>query len=52
MGGSFAAEHGVCRAKVGLADLLRDPVERKLMARIKISLDNTGLLNADVLVSV
>jgi FAD/FMN-containing dehydrogenase len=52
MGGSFAAEHGVGRAKIVLADLLRNPVERKLMARIKISLDNTGLLNPGVLVSV
>ena len=52
MGGSFAAEHGVGRAKIVLADLLRDPVERKLMARIKISLDNKGLLNPGVLVSV
>ena len=52
MGGSFAAEHGVGRAKIVLADLLRNPVERKLMARIKISLDNKGLLNPGVLVSV
>ena len=52
MGGSFAAEHGVGRAKIVLADLLRNPVEQELMVRIKISLDDTGLLNPGVLVSV
>ena len=32
MGGSFAAEHGIGRTKLELADLLRHPVERNLMA--------------------
>jgi FAD/FMN-containing dehydrogenase len=50
MGGSFAAEHGLGRTKVVLADALRDPVERNLMARLKKSLDDTNQLNPDVLV--
>ena len=51
MGGSFAAEHGIGRTKLGLADVLLDPVERDLMAKIKKSLDYTGQLNPGVLVS-
>ena len=51
MGGSFAAEHGLGRTKTALADLLRDPLERDLMARIKKSLDESGQLNPGVLVS-
>lgn len=51
MGGSFAAEHGIGRAKTLLADTLRDPVERDLMWRIKKSLDDTNQLNPGVLVS-
>ena len=51
MGGSFAAEHGLGRTKVVLADALRDPVERNLMARLKKSLDDTNQLNPDVLLS-
>ena len=51
MGGSFAAEHGLGRTKVVLADALRDPVERNLMARLKKSLDYTNQLNPDVLLS-
>ena len=49
MGGSFAAEHGIGRAKVALADVMRDPVERELMARLKKSLDDTRQLNPGVL---
>jgi len=51
MGGSFAAEHGLGRAKVALADALRDPVERRLMAQLKSSFDGTGRLNPGVVVS-
>ena len=51
MGGSFASEHGLGRTKTALADLLRDPLERDLMARIKKSLDDSGQLNPGVLVS-
>ncbi len=51
MGGSFAAEHGIGRAKIVLADALRDPVERNLMMRVKESMDDTNQLNPDVLIS-
>ena len=51
MGGSFAAEHGLGRTKTVLADMLRDPLERDLMARIKKSLDESEQLNPGVLVS-
>lgn len=51
MEGSFAAEHGIGRAKTGLADVLRDPLERNLMGHIKKSLDHNGQLNPGVLVS-
>ena len=51
MGGSFAAEHGIGRTKIVLADVLRDPVERSLMERLKSALDVTGTLNPGVIVS-
>ncbi len=51
MGGSFAAEHGLGRSKVTLADHLRDPVERVLMARVKSAFDLTGNLNPGAIVS-
>jgi FAD/FMN-containing dehydrogenase len=51
MGGSFAAEHGLGRTKTALADMLRDPLERDLMAHIKKSLDESEQLNPGVLVS-
>lgn len=50
MGGSFAAEHGLGRSKVGLADALRSPIERGLMARIKHALDGNGTLNPGVVI--
>lgn len=50
MGGSFAAEHGLGRAKVALADALRGPVERGLMARIKRAIDGSGTLNPGVII--
>jgi FAD/FMN-containing dehydrogenase len=49
MSGSFAAEHGLGRAKVELASYLRDPLERQLMAQVKASFDTTGNLNPGVI---
>lgn len=50
MGGSFAAEHGLGRAKIAMADGNRGAVERALMARLKTALDPTGTMNPGVLV--
>ncbi len=49
MAGSFAAEHGLGRAKVALADAMRGPVERGLMAAIKAAIDPAGGMNPGVL---
>ena len=49
MNGSFAAEHGLGRTKIVLADSLRDPVERNMMRGIKKSFDNFNHLNPGVL---
>ena len=49
-GGSFAAEHGLGRTKVALADRLRDPVERELMRAIKRAVDPAGLMNPGAVV--
>lgn len=49
MGGSFAAEHGLGRAKIALADQLRPPVERGLMAALKRAIDPAGGMNPDVI---
>ena len=51
MGGSFAAEHGLGRAKIALADRLRSPAERELMARLKSALDPAGTMNPGVLLA-
>lgn len=51
VGGSFAAEHGLGRAKVALADQLRDPLERELMARLKSAFDGRGNFNPGVVVA-
>jgi FAD/FMN-containing dehydrogenase len=51
LGGSFAAEHGLGSAKVALADQLRDPLERGVMARLKSVFDITGILNPGVIVA-
>lgn len=51
MGGSFAAEHGIGRTKIVLADVLRDPVDRHLMLQLKKSMDDVNQLNPGVLVS-
>jgi FAD/FMN-containing dehydrogenase len=42
MGGSFAAEHGLGRSKIALAEQYRSAVERDLMARLKDALDPSG----------
>jgi FAD/FMN-containing dehydrogenase len=47
-GGSFAAEHGLGRSKIALADGLRGGVERDLMGRIKTALDPQDTLNPGV----
>ena len=51
MGGSFAAEHGIGRSKIELADLLRDSTERELMRQLKTAYDKRGSLNSEVIVS-
>lgn len=50
LSGSFAAEHGLGRAKVVLASQLRDPLERQLMAQVKLGFDTTGNLNPGIIV--
>ena len=49
MGGSFAAEHGLGRAKIAIADTNRSQVERALMARLKHAFDPAGMMNPGVL---
>jgi FAD/FMN-containing dehydrogenase len=49
MGGSFAAEHGLGRAKRAMADALRPDVERHLMRAIKQVIDPAGLMNPGVI---
>lgn len=51
MQGSFAAEHRLGRSKIAMADQLRDPVERQLMAQIKAALDPEGTMNPGVVVA-
>lgn len=50
MGGSFAAEHGLGRAKVALTDGLRSPEERRALRALKAALDPAGLMNPGVVV--
>lgn len=52
MGGSFAAEHGLGRSKIALAEAHRSAVERDLMARLKDALDPTDIMNPGVLVEI
>lgn len=49
LGGSFAAEHGLGRTKIALADALRSKVERTLQWRIKAALDPVGVMNPGVI---
>lgn len=51
MGGSFAAEHGLGRAKISLADAVRSGAERGLMALVKQGFDPLGTLNPGVIVA-
>lgn len=51
MGGSFAAEHGLGRSKIALADALRPAAERDMMRQIKAALDPHGLLNPGAVVA-
>ncbi|MFC5386693.1 FAD-binding oxidoreductase [Aquamicrobium segne] len=51
MSGSFAAEHGLGRTKIALADATRGAVERRLMATLKQALDPAFLFNPDVIVA-
>jgi FAD/FMN-containing dehydrogenase len=51
MGGSFAAEHGLGRSKVALADALRSPVERQLQRVIKQAVDPAGVMNPGVILN-
>ncbi|MGE4372021.1 MAG: FAD-binding oxidoreductase [Xanthobacter sp.] len=52
LSGSFAAEHGLGRAKIALADLLRSPVERELMADIKTGIDPKNIMNPGALLQI
>lgn len=47
-GGSFAAEHGLGRSKIALADAVRSPVERGLMEKVKRAFDPNFTLNPGV----
>lgn len=49
-GGSFAAEHGLGRSKVALADALRSPLERRLMRQVKAVFDPEGRMTPGVIV--
>ncbi|WP_448145907.1 FAD-binding oxidoreductase [Labrys miyagiensis] len=51
MGGSFAAEHGLGRSKVALADGARSPTERTLMRALKQAIDPAGVMNPGVVVA-
>ncbi len=44
-GGSFSAEHGVGRLKVGDLELYGDPAKLDAMRRIKAALDPVGIMN-------
>ena len=49
MDGSFAAEHGIGRAKILMADVLTDPIEISLMKSLKDAIDADHILNPGVL---
>jgi FAD/FMN-containing dehydrogenase len=52
LGGSFAAEHGLGRSKIHLAEQCRDRAERALGRAIKRAVDPLGLMNPDVIFRV
>jgi len=45
LGGSFSAEHGIGRLKVGELERYEDPVALELMRRVKAALDPNGIMN-------
>lgn len=45
LGGSFSAEHGIGKLKIGELELYASPVELDLMRAIKKALDPNGVLN-------
>ena len=45
LGGSFSAEHGIGRLKVGELERYEDPVALAVMHRIKAALDPHGIMN-------
>ena len=49
LGGTFAAEHGLGRSKIALADRCRDAAERALGRAIKRAVDPAGLMNPNVI---
>ena len=51
MGGSFSAEHGVGRMKVGDLERYGDPVRLDAMRAIKAALDPLGIMNPGVILA-
>ncbi|MFL2769868.1 MAG: FAD-binding oxidoreductase [Rhodospirillaceae bacterium] len=51
MNGSFSAEHGIGRLKVGEMDHYKDPVELDLMRRLKSALDPKEMMNPGKILS-
>ena len=45
LGGSFSAEHGIGRLKVGDLERLGDPAKLAAMCAIKAALDPKGIMN-------
>jgi len=45
LGGSFSAEHGIGRLKVGELERYEDPVALDLMRRVKAAVDPHGIMN-------
>ena len=45
LGGSFSAEHGIGKSKLGSMERLKNPVALKVMKTIKSSLDPNNILN-------